>query len=121
MMTDSKLLKSWAIPPASCPKLSSRSDWRSRSPSARRSASAFLSSVKSRDTLDIPVTTPLESRIGEMVMATSRRLPSLRARFVSSSSARSPRRTRSRIGVSSPARSCGMSSEMLRPMISVAG
>ncbi len=79
-----------------------------------------LRSVMSRVTFAAPVTAPLASLTGETATETSMTDPSLRMRLVSKRLIRSPRRTRSRIGVSSPARSGGISTEIFRPMISSA-
>ena len=49
MITMSRLLKSWAMPPASRPTASIFCDWRSCSSSRRRSSSAWRRSVTSRN------------------------------------------------------------------------
>ncbi len=77
-ITVSRLLKSCATPPVSCPTASSFCDWRARS-----SASRF--SVRSRVILAKPSSRPCSSRIACRVALAQNRLPSLRTRQPSSS------------------------------------
>ena len=69
---------------------------------------------------EIPVTAPLASLIGESASHTSMVLPSLRSSLVSKGSTASPCRTHAKTGISSAARSGGMSRDVLRPTISSA-
>src|SRR5262245_41399254 len=65
--------------------------------SRRSRSSRSLRSVISLAILDAPTTLPSTSLIGEMVIETSTRCPSLRRQMVSNCSVRSPRRMRSRM------------------------